>query len=266
MHEQGIIGYFAGKNGVGIRIFLNRASSSIGIRTASGGKKILEFSHASAVETRASAVEAAFMDSYAVSEGLDTDVYPRAPDGGAGEFGVSKKSSDPTTVRTPSRAEERPAVETSFDKVTTGEIVRQLRRELEPSLRATAAQAAAHEHERTREWLESKGLPKAARVAQREAYKVLRRHGTVGAGVRGAHAGQSLGRRDCAPAEARPLTADEVREMAETCVTMLEVHGQPIGVTLSGLSAEAGGVLLASDVPKVLQLAESMAEGMCAGL
>lgn len=31
MHEQGIIGYFAGKNGVGIRIFLNRASTSIAI-------------------------------------------------------------------------------------------------------------------------------------------------------------------------------------------------------------------------------------------
>src|SRR5215218_5505953 len=41
MHEQGIIGYFAGKNGVGIRIFLNRAASSIGMRA---GKKILEFS------------------------------------------------------------------------------------------------------------------------------------------------------------------------------------------------------------------------------
>ena len=36
MHEQGIIGYFAGKNGVGIRIFLNRAASSIG---SQGGPK-----------------------------------------------------------------------------------------------------------------------------------------------------------------------------------------------------------------------------------
>ena len=34
MHEQGIIGYFAGKNGAGIRIFINRASSSIGTRAA----------------------------------------------------------------------------------------------------------------------------------------------------------------------------------------------------------------------------------------
>jgi hypothetical protein len=36
---------------------------------------------------------------------------------------------------------------------------------------------------------------------------------------------------------------------------MLEVHGQAIDVTLAGLSAEAGGVLLAQDAPKVRELA-----------
>src|SRR3712207_1459948 len=41
MHEQGIIGYFAGKNGAGIRVFINRAAGSIGVRAA--GKKILPF-------------------------------------------------------------------------------------------------------------------------------------------------------------------------------------------------------------------------------
>jgi len=40
MHKEGIIGYFSGKNGVGMRIFLNRAISSIGTRAAYGGKKI----------------------------------------------------------------------------------------------------------------------------------------------------------------------------------------------------------------------------------
>jgi ribosomal protein S25 len=39
MHEQGIIGYFSGKNGVGLRIFLNRAASSIGVRQGQGGQK-----------------------------------------------------------------------------------------------------------------------------------------------------------------------------------------------------------------------------------
>lgn len=49
--------------------------------------------------------------------------------------------------------------------------------------------------------------------------------------------------------------------MAETCVAMLEVHGQAIDVTLAELSAEAGGVLLCEDAPKVRELAESMAYG-----
>ena len=47
MHEQGIVGYFAGKNGVGIRIFLNRAAGSIGVRTVAAGKKILPFARGS---------------------------------------------------------------------------------------------------------------------------------------------------------------------------------------------------------------------------
>jgi hypothetical protein len=34
MHEEGVVGYFAGKNGAGIRIFLNRAAGSIGARAA----------------------------------------------------------------------------------------------------------------------------------------------------------------------------------------------------------------------------------------
>lgn len=38
MSEQGVIGYFAGRNGVGIRIFINRAASSIGRKPDQGQK------------------------------------------------------------------------------------------------------------------------------------------------------------------------------------------------------------------------------------
>src|SRR3712207_9352069 len=38
MHARGLIGYYAGKNGAGIRIFINRAAASIGRR---GGQKNL---------------------------------------------------------------------------------------------------------------------------------------------------------------------------------------------------------------------------------
>ena len=65
-------------------------------------------------------------------------------------------------------------------EIVTEEIVSRLKRELGPSLDSAAKRAAAQEHERTRVWLESRGLPKAARVAQREAYNVLRQHGLIG--------------------------------------------------------------------------------------
>src|SRR3712207_2079081 len=64
MRGQGIIGYFAGKNGVGVRIFLNRAASSIGKRAARGGEKILQSPPASPRESRASRNEPAFNDSF----------------------------------------------------------------------------------------------------------------------------------------------------------------------------------------------------------
>src|SRR5215212_2950525 len=47
MHEQGIVGYFSGKNWVGLRVFLNRAVTSVGVRTARVGEKILAFPPAS---------------------------------------------------------------------------------------------------------------------------------------------------------------------------------------------------------------------------
>src|SRR2546423_14374789 len=79
LHDSGIIGYFAGKNGVGLRIFLNRAATSIGVRAASAGQKILFFPPASSNESPASPNEPAFNDSFAVSEVLDSDLNPDAP-------------------------------------------------------------------------------------------------------------------------------------------------------------------------------------------
>jgi hypothetical protein len=264
MHEQGIVGYFAGKNGVGIRVFLNRAASSIGSRAA--GQKILEFPRASSEGAHASTDEAAFSDSFADLEGSDTDRNPRAPKSGAEDTEVVKKDPDPlpTAFRhlpSNSAPEELPSRAQLRVSVPVEEIVSRLRRELEPALQSAARRAAAQEHERTREWLESRGLPKAARVAQREAFNVLRQHGLVAALREGA--GFRVGAFDpeSAPAGARALPPEEIRELAETCVAMLEVHGQAIDATLAELSAEAGGILLSEDAPKVRDLAESMAYG-----
>lgn len=265
MHEEGIIGYFAGKNGAGIRIFLNRASGSIGVRADAAGKKILSFAGGSNEKAAGSADEPAFNDSYAVSEVLEIDLNPRAPKNGAVKPQVIKSypGEAQSAPAYPPRRENpsKPTLSAATPRFEEAivEIVSRLRRELGPSLDSAARRAAAQEHERTREWLESRGLPKAARVAQREAFNVLRQHGLIGRSPGNAAVGRGPERPDLTCHEVRPLTTDEMRELAQACVTMLEVHGRPLDVTLAEMGVEAGGFLSPADVPKVRELAEAMA-------
>ena len=258
MHEQGIIGYFAGKNGVGIRVFLNRAASSIGSRA---GQKILEFPRASSRGTRTSTDEAAFSDSYADLEASDTDRNPHAPKNGAEQTEVVSIAPDPHPARSGHHpqgvgSEDMPTPRTALRvEVPVEEIVSRLRNELEPSLQSAARRAAAEEHERTREWLESRGLPKAARVAQREAYNVLRKYGVI---RDTAHASPADVGRGQPVQELKPLSDGEVEELAQACVAMLEVKGQSVEVTLSEMSTEAGGFLLPEDAPRVRARAEAL--------
>jgi hypothetical protein len=269
LHDVGVIGYFAGKNGVGIRIFLNRAASSIGTRPGVGGKKILEFAPASPDERRTSQNEAAFNDSYAVREISDTEINPCAPKNGADKETVVKIPSDPTpSSGNNSRAvielkvrEAQAEEETTINADSIDQIVRRLRYELEPMLQSAATQAARREHERTREWLDKCGIPKATRVAQREAYNVLRSHGVISDSARRARADLEVGRSQYTPV-AKPLSPEESKELAEMCIAMLDTHGQAIDVTLSEISAESGGFLLLEDIPGVRELAMGMADAI----
>jgi hypothetical protein len=264
MHEQGIIGYFSGKNGVGLRIFLNRAASSIGVRPVQAGKKILAFPPASSVDSPASRNEPAFNDSFAVREISDSDINPRAPKNGADKKMVDKKDSEtrPTNDEISGTAQAGREVlradSNIIRRLSIDEVIRRIRSEIEPAVEGAAQRAAHREHERTREWLESKGLPKAARVAQREAYNVLRQNGFVSSKTERARAALEVGRNDYTRAEAKPLSTDEVKTYAEMCIAMLETHGQEIDVTLSELSSEAGGPVLPEDAPKVRTEAERM--------
>ena len=265
MHDEGIIGYSAFKNGVGIRIFLNRAVSSIAARPAGKGKKILDFVPASPAGRPASPSEAAFKDSYAVSEDLETDLNSSAPKNGADTNREVKTSPEPNPAPPPNPqprlwpegSEVEPTRVT--EAVPVDEIIRRLRDELEPCVRAAASQAAAREHERTREWLEKSGIPKATRVAQHEAYNVLRSHGLINSSAGRARAGLEVGRAGAAPAtEARPLTPEEIAETAETCVALLEAQGKSVDVTLSEISSEGGGWLLPQDAPRVREAAQAL--------
>lgn len=265
MHKEGIIGYFSGKNGVGLRVFLNRAVSSIGLRLVPAGKKNLGFFPASFGEPRASRNEAPFKETYGGLENSDLDINSFAPKNGADKEPLGKVSSDQSSQPTGSR--QAPVMTTGtvsghaqeYGPPSLNEIVIRLKAELEPVLRGAAVQAAMREHERTREWLENRGIPKAARVAQREAFNVLRRQGVIKDSGPCARAELMVGRHDHAPYKPTQLTSDQINEVAEICVSILESHGQAIDVTLAEISAEAGGYLLAEDAPKVRVLAESLA-------
>jgi len=254
MHEQGIIGYFSGKNGVGLRIFLNRAASSIGVRQGQVSKKILAFTPASPDVSPASVNEPAFNDSYAVREVLDTDINPRAPKNGADTERVDKTFSNqtpPVPDNRYSKAAPHNLLQRDREPFLLENVIARLRAELEPAMHTAVRQATAREHERTREWLENRGLPKAARVAQHEAYNVLRKYGVIGESSRSSRTHADVGRSDYVPLAPHSLTHDEITDMAGACVALLETKGQSIELTLSEMSREAGGFLLSEDACRV---------------
>ena len=266
MHDEGVIGYYAGKNGAGIRIFLNRAVGSIGVREGSAGKKILPFARSSGDSVRGSTAEPAFNDSFAVSDNVsDIDSFPRAPQNGAPDKKTADKKEShprPTTAkdsRTSSENRETtPDCSHTNPTILIDEIVRRILYEIKPVVEDAARRAAHSEHERTREWLERRGLPKAARVAQHEAYSVLRKYGVISESPRGSRAHADAGRSSYTPPAPHPLTQDEVAELAQACVAMLEAKGQSIDFTLSEMSVEAGGFLLPEDAPRVREKANSL--------
>jgi hypothetical protein len=246
MSEQGVIGYYAGRNGAGIRIFINRAASSIGHK-AQPGQKNLRLVHTSSGESHTSKNDMPFKDSFADKEVSDTDKNPRAPKTCAPDTGTYKKCS-------------QPILSSANYTNTLGEVslIERLASELVPHVRA----AASWEYERTREWFITHALPKAIRVSQRSAYDVLRAHGLVNeprpGGGKGRSPGLDVGRQTPVEIVPRLLSDEEITGLAESCVALLEAQGQSIERSLSDMSVEAGGFLLPEDAPKVRARAESL--------
>ena len=272
LHGQGIIGYFAGKNGVGIRVFLNRAASSIGVREGTAGRKILPFTRGSNDARRGSNVEPAFNDSFADPESLDTDLDPPAPKNGAAgrkplageeapDHDHAPMNSGSAFTQTGPHSRRRRGSANQLDGIDGDELIERLAEEIVPHVRS----AAAREHERTREWFDTHALPKAIRVSQRAAYDVLRAHGVINdprSGARGGKgsAGLEVGRHVPAAA-AEPLTDADVNELAQSCVALHETRGQAIERTLAEMGVESGGFPLPEDAPRVRAKAEALLRG-----
>ncbi len=277
LHQQGIIGYSAFKNGVGIRIFLNRAASSIAHKPHAERQKFLPADSASLSVRHASPGETAFKDTYGVLDRSDIEIKSPARRSSAIMPPLMIKSfrENTTSARGITTAGSNPRREpmpTSVGFISgdergacLDEIVNRLRCELEPCVKAAAMQAAQRastvEHERTRQWFETKALPKAVRVAQSESYQLLRKQGALHERERSARAALEVGRGAVVMmpgGTARALTDAEIGEAAETCLALWEAQGKSIETTLKEIGVTGGGWVLPEDLLKVRDAARIM--------
>lgn len=273
MAEQKVIGYHSGKNGVGIRIFLNRAASSVK-REGERSQKILRLVPVANGDVPVSPIAIPFKNNGRKIE--DIKINPKTPSGG-GKTVASSEIPDPiiplhdSELRSSDQRGDCNSMSNTHvsHQVTTDEIVSRLRSELVPYLKTVVAreatqaagQAAAREVGRTREWFETKALPKAVRIAQHETYDLLRKQCTLDGQQRNAKASLEVGRAATLP-EPRLLTTEEIATTAEACLAMMEVQGREVETLLREMSCENGGWLLLEDVSRVREKALVLRTGL----
>jgi hypothetical protein len=171
MHQQGIIGYDARANGIGIRIFFNRASSSIRCKPAQKNLRLVPTPTGSAPTPR---VGMGFMESFPekIRENIEVRAFAREenllPEKTSPGAGTDRAVAEPIWQIAGSSS-------LALDARFTAALTRQIAIDLRPEIAATVKR----ENENTREWFLNHGLPKATRVAQRETYDLLRAHGVL---------------------------------------------------------------------------------------
>jgi hypothetical protein len=218
LRETGLIGYYAGKNGVGIRIFFNRAAASIRRRPEAqknlrlvpapsdaapaptngapfkelGSEKDLEQgdprAHARELPSTLTRTTAAPAPAPAVAP-------PPTPGGAAASPALPGPA--PTAAPAAAAVSIPPAA-------TSAVVVRQVLSELGPELNA----AVQRESAALKNWFLNQAVPKAVRVAQREAYDVLRAYGVLNkAGNQSAYVGSNNAPPSAGGAENAPSSA-----------------------------------------------------------
>lgn len=253
LRKRQIVGYFAGKNGVGIRIFLNRAANSIGLKADQPSKKILPFSRASVGRAPASRSEAPFKESNSFLENLELN-HPALPSVARRSEvleGLNQQGSlILSSVADNSFEQGREPAYLTLSPAVLDSIVERVTRGLTPMIESQQNQI--------RDWMEEKGLPKAIRVAQKEAFSVLKKTGSVDSSRQRSQAELMVGastRRRYSPGQ---LSEEEVKDLADICLFMLDTKGQSFDVTLAEMSSERRGFLLPGDDSQVRAVAETL--------
>ena len=155
LSANGLIGYCAYPNGVGIRIFLNRAAKSVAKRSASRTINVVRTPSVSA---------------------------PAPKSGVAFKEIISRKNLEGVISDAPGGAK------TPLPPDTPNETIARAVNDISSIITATCSREAAL----TREWLEKAGIPKAVRVAQHEVFSVLRLNRNRGLSAKKGNSGVGL--------------------------------------------------------------------------
>lgn len=173
LHKTGVIGYDARKNGVGIRIFINRAASSIRSRE---GQKNLRLVPTPNKNHPAPQDGMPFKEEI-LEKNLEIDIDPRAS--AREENPADEQHPDPRHHREQARFQKNVGTATAYptapDSPSVVSLIKQLVNEIKPEITAAVKREASG----TRDWFLNYALPKATRVAQRETYDLLRAYGVI---------------------------------------------------------------------------------------
>lgn len=233
MHQSGVIGYDAHANGVGIRVFFNRATDSIRSKPA---QKNLRLVPTPKHDARTPSNGTGFKD-VSSKRDLESNINPRA---------CARKQDAPNNVRAvtpPTSANKSPGPAQSIiapfhspaPTVIAPTLVAALANQLVTALRPEITTAVARETDKTRAWLLDYGVPKATRVAQRETYDLLRAHGVI---EKKKSSGGQVGHYETAPVPNR-AARDYAAELSSFLAENVEVIKQAVTATVRGPLSEA---------------------------
>ena len=177
MHDTGVIGYHPRKNGVGIRIFFNRASSSIRRR----GQKILRLVSTPSDHSPAPLNGTPFNEGdprVNLDKGITPRAHPRAATPASFDSSSHTDAQPPVLKRSAPHSDVAP-----LTHLDIGQVVGMVKIELKSAFASICddaiASACRNAAAMNREWFEKAAIPKAVRVAQSEAFNVLRSHGVI---------------------------------------------------------------------------------------
>lgn len=166
LHEKGVIGYSSHKNGIGIRIFFNRATSSIRVREP---QKNLRLVPTPSSNLPAPSNGVPFNEDNS-KRNLD-NIHDSAPKRGE-QIGAERQSPKPSIPAEPPVSQ--PGLQLVPNPTIRSEETVPVLNQAIKEFKCDISNIVKREIRATQDWFYDKALPKAIRVAQRETFNLLR--------------------------------------------------------------------------------------------